>query len=132
MLPADHALAGKQSLSVAELAGQSFILHPRERGPALYHTIIALCAAAGFRPSVDIEVHLLPTIVSLAATGLGISIVPEALTNAAMDGVRFVPLRDPGAQVTLAVAFRNRDERPVMRHFLTGLERAAMLTESGV
>ena len=123
VLPADHPLAGRESLSVAEFAGQSFILHPRERGPALYDTIIGLCAVAGFRPSVDIEVHQLPTIVSLAATGLGISIVPEALSNAAMEGARFVPLRDPGAEVTLAVAFRSGDDRPVMRHFLTGLER---------
>lgn len=132
VLPADHALAGRQSLSVAELAGQSFILHPRERGPALFDTIIGLCAAAGFRPSVDIEVHQLPTIVSLAATGLGISIVPEALSNAAVEGARFVPLRDPGAEVTLGVAFRIGDERPVMRHFLEGLEPAAPSPESWV
>jgi len=125
VLPADHSLAERESLSIAELAGQSFILHPRERGPGLYDTIIGLCAAAGFRPSVDIEVHQLPTIVSLAATGLGISIVPEALSNAAMEGARFIPLRDRGAQVTLAVAFRHRDDRPVTRHFRIEVERAA-------
>ncbi len=125
VLPADHALAEKDTLSIAELAGQPFILHPRERGPGLYDTIIGLCAAAGFRPSVDIEVHQLPTIVSLAATGLGISIVPEALSNAAMEGARFIALSDPGAEVTLAVAFRHRDDRIVMRHFLTGVDRAA-------
>ncbi len=125
VLPADHALADRDSLSVADLAGQSFIMHPRERGPGLYDTITGLCAAAGFRPSVDIEVHQLPTIVSLAATGLGISIVPQALSNAAMEGARFIPLRDPGAEVTLAVAWRHRDDRAAMRHFLTEVERAA-------
>lgn len=125
VLPADHALADRKSLSISDLAGQSFIMHPRERGPGLYDTITDLCAAAGFRPSVDIEVHQLPTIVSLAATGLGVSIVPEALSNAAMEGARFLPLRDPGAEATLAVAWRNRDDRAVLRHFLTEVERAA-------
>lgn len=125
VLPADHPLADRSSLSVAELAGQSFIMHPRERGPGLHDTIMALCAAAGFQPSVDIEVHQLPTIVSLAATGLGISIVPEALSNAAMEGAVFIPLRDSAAKVALAVAFRARDDRAVMRHFLAEVESAA-------
>ena len=125
VLPADHPLAERESLAIADLAGQSFIMHPRERGPGVYDTIIGLCASAGFRPSVDIEVHQLPTIVSLAATGLGVSIVPKALSNAAMEGARFIPLRDPGAEVTLAVAWRHRDDRAVTHHFLTEVERAA-------
>lgn len=130
VLPADHPLADRDSLSIADLAGQSFILAPRERGPGLHDKIAGLCAAAGFRPSVGIEVHQLPTIVSLAATGLGISIVPEALGNGAMEGVRFVRLRDPGAEVTLAIAWRSRDDRPVMRHVLTEVDRAVAAAES--
>ena len=125
VLPADHPLADRESVAIAELAGQSFIMHPRERGPGLHDTIMGLCAAAGFQPSVDIEVHQLPTIVSLAATGLGISIVPEALGNAAMEGAVFIPLRDSAAKVALAVAFRGQDDRAVMRHFLAEAESAA-------
>jgi len=131
VLPADHPLADREALAIAELAGESFIMHPRERGPGLYDTILGLCAAAGFRPNVDIEVLQLPTIVSLAATGLGVSIVPEALSNAAMEGAVFIPLRDSSAQVALAVAYRTRDDRAVMRHFLEEVESAAGEAKAG-
>ncbi len=118
VLPADHRLADCASLSVAALAGQAFILNPRHVGTGLYDKVMSLCAAAGFRPQVALEAHQVSTIVGLVAIGLGVSVVPEAMRRIHVDGARFVPLREADATMTLAVAHRNGDSRPAVRHFL--------------
>jgi DNA-binding transcriptional LysR family regulator len=118
VLAASHPLAARDSLAVAELAGQPFILHPRRVGTGLYDKVIDLCAAAGFAPQIVLEAHQMSTIVGLAATGIGISMVPEAMRRVQVDGVRFVPLTDRGASMVFAVAYRPGDTRPAVIHFL--------------
>jgi len=116
-LPADHPLAGRQSLAVSELSGDSFILHPRAIGTGLYDKVISLCAAAGYRPHVVLEAHQMSTMIALTATGLGVAVVPEAMRRLQVEGCRFVPLTDAGASMVLAVAHRAGDQRPAVRHF---------------
>lgn len=118
VLPTEHPLAGRESLSIAALAGQPFILHPRQIGTGLYDKVINLCTAAGFRPQVALEAHQMSTIVSLVATGLGVSVVPEAMRRIHVDGARFIPLVEADATMVLAVAHRTGDSRPAVRHFL--------------
>jgi DNA-binding transcriptional LysR family regulator len=111
-------LAGKAALSVGELAGQPFILHPRQIGTGLYDKVMSLCAGAGFHPHVALEAHQMSTIVGLAAAGLGVSVVPEAMRRIHVDGARFVPLVEADATMVLAVAHKDGDSRPAVRHFL--------------
>jgi DNA-binding transcriptional LysR family regulator len=118
LLPADHPLADRDKLSVAALAGQPFIMHPRLIGTGLYDKVMALCANAGFRPTVVLEAHQMSTIVGLASAGLGVSIVPEAMRRINVAGARFVSLIEPDASMVLAVAHRTGDQRPSIRHFL--------------
>ncbi|MDR3437124.1 LysR family transcriptional regulator [Telmatospirillum sp.] len=118
VIPADHRLAEQTSLSVASLAEESFILHPRHIGTGLYDKVMSLCAMAGFPPRVDLEAHQMSTIVGLAAAGLGVSIVPEAMRRVHVDGARFIPLIEAEATMVLAVACRDGDKRPAILHFL--------------
>jgi DNA-binding transcriptional LysR family regulator len=118
VLPADHPLAGESALSIADLAGQDFILHPRQIGTGLYDKVMSLCASAGFCPKLALEAHQMSTIVGLAAAGLGVSVVPEAMRRINVDGARFVPLVEADATMVLAVAHRTDDSRPAIRHFL--------------
>ncbi|WP_158240616.1 LysR family transcriptional regulator [Telmatospirillum siberiense] len=118
VLPADHPLADGPSVSVAALAGLPFIMHPRHIGTGLYDKVMNLCAVAGFRPRVALEAHQMSTIVGLTATGLGVSIVPEAMRRIHVDGARFVPLVETDATMVLSVAHRKGDARAVIRHFL--------------
>lgn len=119
VLPADHRLAGREALALAELADQPFILHPRHIGTGLYDKVVGLCAAAGFTPRVTLEAHQMSTIVGLAAAGIGVSIVPEAMRRIQVEGARFIPIADPFATMVLAVAHRSDDKRPAVQHFLT-------------
>lgn len=93
-LPARHALAGAESVRLAALAGEAFILYRRPAGPGLYDGIVAACRAAGFTPVVTQEAPRLPSTLSLVAAGLGITIVPASMGRMGMEGVAFRPLRD--------------------------------------
>ena len=93
-LPSRHALAGAETVQLADLAGAPFILYRRPAGPGLYDGIVAACRAAGFMPVVAQEAPRLPSTLSLVAAGLGITIVPASMGRMGMEGVAFRPLRD--------------------------------------
>jgi len=114
----DHPLAARDRVAMADLAGQPFILHPRQIGTGLYDRVMGLAAAAGFTPQVVIEAHQMSGIVSLAAIGLGVSVVPEAMRRVTIDGLELRPLVDAMAHIDLFVAHRRHRLPPPAANFL--------------
>jgi DNA-binding transcriptional LysR family regulator len=109
--PARHPLARRPSLSLKELANETFILYRRPDGRGLYDVIIAACSAAGFSPHVGQEAPRIVSTLNLVAAGLGITIVPASLSRLPLEGVIYRPLRGkPALRVPLNLACR-RDER---------------------
>lgn len=87
----DHALAGKRSVSLAQLAGQDFIHLARSSSvrQCLEAAGVPLGGAAG------LEVEHLATVAALVASGLGISVVPGlTLFHFQREGLVAVPVRD--------------------------------------
>ena len=72
----DDPLTGLQAVSVAELAGQPLICLPR--GTGVRAALDAGCAAAGVEPRVVLEASALPMVARLAATGLGVAVLPAS------------------------------------------------------
>src|SRR6185436_10526726 len=72
-LPARHRLARESGrLGVSELAGEPFVMVPREIAPGLYDIVRALAARAGIPLSVAQEAIQMQTVVSLVSSGLGV------------------------------------------------------------
>lgn len=89
-LPDDHPLAARAAVRLEELRHETFIANPpsfdlRERTESW-------CRAAGFGPSVPIEITEFATIRELVGRGLGIALVPQDTGHA--QGVVDVPLTD--------------------------------------
>lgn len=124
VMTAAHPLAAGASVRVADLAAEPFILHPRAIGTGLFDKVMTLCAAAGFAPRVAVEAHQMSTVVTLAAVGMGVSIVPEALRRLNTDGVAFRPIDDDGAFMDLIAARRADDDTAVVRNFFAVLPEA--------
>ncbi|RJL01454.1 hydrogen peroxide-inducible genes activator [Paracoccus siganidrum] len=75
VLPADHPLAGKDSISPGDLAGQTILT--MERGQrSLHDQIVRLCGAVGAIHARDYEGTTLDTLRQMVATGMGISLLP--------------------------------------------------------
>ena len=109
--PARHPLAKRTSLSLKELAEETFILYRRPDGRGLYDVIIAACSEAGFSPHVGQEAPRIVSTLNLVAAGLGITIVPASLSRLPLEGVIYRRLKGkPALKVPLNLACR-RDER---------------------
>jgi LysR family transcriptional regulator, transcription activator of glutamate synthase operon len=73
-VPREHRLAGKQSVQLADVAGEPFIsLRPAS---SLRKLTDDLCEQAGFRPDVVFEGDDLSTVRGFVAAGLGVAVVP--------------------------------------------------------
>lgn len=73
-----HRLAGRESVDLAELAGERFIANPRS-----YHLrrlLDSRCAEAGFTPAVAFEITEFDTLRALVGHGLGIALLPAPET----------------------------------------------------
>src|SRR6266700_1868427 len=88
-IPEGHPLAAQPSLSLADMASESWILFPARHGPGLHQRIVVACAQAGFAPVVAQEAVQMETIVGLVAGGLGVSLVPPSLARTGRRGVSF-------------------------------------------
>ena len=106
-LPARHRLAaGHGSLAMSELAGESFVMVPREIAPGLYDIVSGLAARAGFSLNVAQEAIQMQTVVSLVSSGLGAAVVPGSLANLGRRGVVYRRLSDRHPMLELWLAWR--------------------------
>jgi DNA-binding transcriptional LysR family regulator len=114
-LPADHALAGRSSVELAELAGDPFITMPAAQGSTLREVTFAACAAAGFRPRISQEVADPYTALSLVAGGVGISLMPESIEDIMPAGTAFLPLTGEDVLLLSGLAWNPGAASPALR-----------------
>ena len=112
-----HPLAGIQDIPIARLSGEVMI----ELNPAwaMRRLIDRGFLRSGFERRIGFEVNDIPTLLDLAAEGLGVALVPEALATERLRSTRDAPvmiatLRDEDELCwQLVAAFRGRDGEPV-------------------
>ncbi len=117
-LPEHHRLARQQRIPLQEIIDEPFILFPSEQGLGFYHQILGLCLDAGFVPEVVQEAAEMQTIVSLVATGIGLSLVPDSLRHLQRTGVVYRDLVEASPLLEVRIVWRNDDSSPVLRSFL--------------
>ncbi|KUJ64686.1 hypothetical protein ACZ90_59280 [Streptomyces albus subsp. albus] len=121
--------AGPDPLPLAALAGEPFVLLPRDVGPRLHDRITGLCQEAGFTPRVVQRAVEWQTLVALVAAGLGVTIAPYAVTRIALPGVVHRPLPPGSGDTAVALCHRRADaDDPLLRRF-TATVRTALATE---
>lgn len=91
-LPDHHALAGARSVKPSQPAGEPLALVARAVSPDYHERTLAMCSAAGFDPVSVHELRHWLSVVSMVAEGLAVALVPAALQQCGMAGVRYVPL----------------------------------------
>lgn len=112
LLPAEHRLAGRSSIRLADLEGEPFVDSPTGFGHRVFSD--RAFAAAGVARTVRTEIADLPSLGAYVAAGLGVAVVPTPLVDP-QDGVVVVPLREP---IEWAVALATRpDPSPAVAAF---------------
>jgi len=120
---ADSPLAGRESVSVRDLADETLLLWERHAAPVLYDRILDLYARNGITPKT------LPTPnagpfnhagMMLVASGKGLYLgygVPQTGPTPA-SGVAVVPLNDPDATIEVSIVSRRNDASAVAADFI--------------
>jgi DNA-binding transcriptional LysR family regulator len=118
-LPSRHRLAAARGrLAASALAGEPFVMVPREIAPGLYDIVTGLAARAGISLNVAQEAIQMQTVVSLVSSGLGVAIVPGSIANLGRRGVVYRELADAHPRLDLWLAWRRAELGPAAREFL--------------
>lgn len=118
-LPAEHALARKRKLKIADLQGESFVFFPRQIRATYFDQVMRWCAGAGFTPHVVQEAIEVPTLLSLVAAGIGVFLPIEFFSRLSLPGVVYRPIEDAPIVEIVAVWSRSEGRSPVVRAFLS-------------
>jgi DNA-binding transcriptional LysR family regulator len=85
-LAADHPLAARGQLELADLAGEAWIQTSGD-SPCARH-VVRCCHAAGFEPSVSFESDDYQTVQGLVAAGVGVAMIPELALSTVRNAIR--------------------------------------------
>ena len=101
-LPAEHPLASKPALALADLRDQNWV-QTSATSPCARHVVLS-CVAAGFEPKVTFESDDYETVQGLVAAGVGVALIPQLALTHVHPGivVRALAPRSPARRVVAA------------------------------
>lgn len=126
VLPADHPLAGQDSVKMADLAGEPWIAGcPRCRGH-----LLSLAEAADFTPDVAFETEDYVAVLGLVAEGLGVALVPDLILRSAPNPrVKVVSVDPPSRRTVYAVTTPDLTKVPAVAATIEALVEAAGMSD---
>lgn len=128
----EHPLGRRATLSIADLRGEPMIFYPPRSGVGIYEQVLRACADHGFAPMVVQEAQDASTLIGLAATGLGIAVVPSELQCMDVPNILYRPLTDDGAITELLFAARAGEPSKLVANLRRLAQRAIAMEREGV
>lgn len=124
-MPRDVAAGCSAQPLLSELAGQHFILFPRERSPSLFDDQVNALTRAGIslgRGGVSAADS--PTVLGLVAAGLGCGLVPASYSRHAPDSVVMKEIRDLNIFIDMELVWRTDSIDPLTQAFVSAWQLA--------
>ncbi|MDQ7731898.1 LysR family transcriptional regulator [Halomonas sp. SpR1] len=109
-LPSGHPLEGTTP-TCEELARYPLILFPAKPRPSLADMVLGIFRRQGLKVEIIQEANEVQTALSLVASGIGITLVPEEVKRVQRDGISYVALADKTI-TSPVVCSRRRGEKP--------------------
>ena len=110
VVPSSHRLAKRKRVRLRELAGQDFVVYERASAPGFHDLIFGMLRDAGIVPNISQTAAEIPTLISLVAAGMGVSILPASAVKHSAASVVACEILDriPMCEVGVAVSKRFR------------------------
>ncbi|MFF3992361.1 LysR family transcriptional regulator [Streptomyces cyaneofuscatus] len=122
LVPEGHRLAEAESVSIGELADESWIAGcPRCR-----RQLVEVCEASGFTPRIDFATDDYPAVMGLVGAGLGVAVLPElAVESVRPKGARTVAVEPAIEREIVALTLPDLARVPAVAATLDQLSLAA-------
>lgn len=91
-LPKNHPLSRAKRISPLALRGELFILYEQRQAPGFCDLVLMICNDAGFSPHIFQEASEMQTILSMVASGLGVSFLPRSAGTLRVSELAILPL----------------------------------------
>lgn len=127
VLSTAHPLAGRETLDLALLAEEPFVMLRHDISPGPYQKTLQLCGSAGFFPRIVSEQASIESVCMTVKAGLAVSIMAPHTTDRSPD-LRYVPLEGRDARAAVCAAWLEGNINPVLPRFLAELD--GLLAES--
>lgn len=101
-----HPFANYESIPLANLSEENFVLRDRKEVSLWYDYTIDLCVENGFYPQIIAEPQRIEAIMIYVDSRLGITILPDYLKFYATPSIKLIPIECSGNSVDV-VAYRN-------------------------
>ena len=112
-----HPLARKRALRIRDLRKEPFVLFARRMGPLAFDRTMACCESNGFRPNIVQDAPQWPTLVSLVAAGLGVSLAPACVANVTIPGAVYRDVR-AACRTTVDLGIKSGSEAVLPKNFI--------------
>ncbi|WP_455811123.1 LysR substrate-binding domain-containing protein [Pseudomonas graminis] len=109
-----HRLAGRERISLSDLAQEPFVFFDPQVGTALYGEILGLLSRYEIQPNIAQEVGEAMTIIGLVSTGLGVSILPASFRRVRLSDVVWIPLVEQDARSEVWLVWSKQREVPAV------------------
>jgi LysR family transcriptional regulator, hydrogen peroxide-inducible genes activator len=118
VLPEKHRLASRDSISLAELNREPFLL--LKEGHCFRDSLIAACDKLKMSPSIVFESGQFATILAMVSAGMGVSAVP-AMAVQPQAGCKFIPISGKHSTRTVGIVtsrhrYQSRAQRMLIKH----------------
>ena len=117
VIPSSHPLAKRKSVRLRELAGQDFVMYERTYAPGFHDLIFGMLSDARIVPNVCQTAGEIPTLVSLVASGMGITILPASVVKRYIAPVVAREILDRIPMSEIGIAVRKRFRAAVVDNF---------------
>jgi DNA-binding transcriptional LysR family regulator len=125
VLPDDHQLAAQQSIPLAALAEEAWVVPPASASRAYREMLLADCGRSDFEPVIGAEAATPEAITGLVAAGIGVSMLPKGSHSLPRKGVCTVPIQ--GQESVVVMAWREDRRTPVASIFMSLARQIAHL-----
>jgi DNA-binding transcriptional LysR family regulator len=118
-LPYRHRLAGRTTVTWADLAGETFLVRHGGTGPQVYDHIVLRLAGRWRAPSILRFRVERCTLLSMVGQGFGTTIVAASSSLLPAPGVVFLPITDEPELVTFSAVWSPYNRCAMLRNLLT-------------
>jgi DNA-binding transcriptional LysR family regulator len=124
-VPDDSHLAQQERIKIEQLSDQTLIIYPRRPRPSFADHVLSTLQSAGIEPEDVIEAQDYQTAISLVSVGVGVSIVPQSVSQGDRAGVFYRKYDGPNPGTSLSVHARLDNRGPHVINFLNIVQKYA-------